>query len=180
MPGFTFRRVRRSDFPLLQRWLAEAHVSKWWNHEFSPEAIERDFGPGVDGAEPGEDYLVFMGGVAIGLIQFSRFEDYPDYVEEVEGVLPVPAGAVSIDYLIGDASLIGRGLGRAMLMAFVERIWVEQPTATCILVRSTPPTSRRGRRCWQPGSISPAVVRWNRTTWSTIGCMRSFVSTDHG
>jgi aminoglycoside 6'-N-acetyltransferase len=134
MPGFTFRRVRRSDFPLLQRWLAEAHVSKWWNHEFSPEAIERDFGPGVDGAEPGEDYLVFMGGVAIGLIQFSRFEDYPDYVEEVEGVLPVPAGAVSIDYLIGDASLIGRGLGRAMLMAFVERIWVEQPTATCILV----------------------------------------------
>jgi aminoglycoside 6'-N-acetyltransferase len=134
MSAFTFRRVVRSDFPLLQRWLSNPHVARWWNHEFSPEAVERDFGPGVDGEEPGEDYLAFMGGEAIGLIQFSRFEDYPEYVAEVEDVLPVPAGAVSVDYLIGDVSLIGRGLGRAMLVAFVERIWVEEPTATCILV----------------------------------------------
>ncbi len=75
-----------------------------------------------------------MGGAALGLIQFLRFEDYPEYVEEVEDVVPVPAGAVSVDYLIGEAALIGRGHGRAMLTAFVERIWAEEPAATCVIV----------------------------------------------
>ncbi|MGF1668603.1 MAG: GNAT family N-acetyltransferase [Acidimicrobiia bacterium] len=134
MSGFTFRRVRRLDFPLLQRWLGEPHVARWWNHEFTPEAIEHDFGPGVDGEEPGEDYIAFADGEPLGLIQFSRFEDYPEYVEELEEVMAVPVGAVSVDYLIGDASRLGQGLGTAMLVAFVERIWTEEPAATCIVV----------------------------------------------
>lgn len=134
MAGFTFRRVTRLDFPLLQRWLSEPHVARWWNHEFSPEAIERDFGPGVDGEEPGEDHLALLDGEPFGLIQFSRFDDYPEYIEELEAVIDVPPGAVSIDYLIGSSSGLGRGLGTAMLSAFVERIWAEERPAGCILV----------------------------------------------
>jgi aminoglycoside 6'-N-acetyltransferase len=44
---FTFRRVTRDDFGLLASWLAQSYVHEWWAHEYSPEAVERDFGPGV-------------------------------------------------------------------------------------------------------------------------------------
>ena len=29
----SFRELERSDFPLLQKWLAAPHVAVWWNEE---------------------------------------------------------------------------------------------------------------------------------------------------
>lgn len=130
----TFRRLTRHDFDLLAQWLAEPHVLRWWNHEFSREAVDRDFGPTADGEEPAEDHVTLLDGRPVGLIQFCRFADYPDDVEELTPVLPVPAGAVSIDYLIGDPAWVGRGIGAAMIAAFVERIWSTEHDATCVIV----------------------------------------------
>ncbi|MGH9132813.1 MAG: GNAT family N-acetyltransferase, partial [Ilumatobacteraceae bacterium] len=123
MATFTFRRLTRADFPMLAGWLAEPHVARWWNHEFSAEAVERDFGPTADGVEPSEDHLVLLDGQPIGLIQYSLYAAYPEYVDELTPLLPVPDHAVTIDYLIGDPALTGRGVGTAMIGCFVERIW---------------------------------------------------------
>lgn len=130
----SFRRVTRDDFGLLARWLAEPHVHRWWWHEFTPEAVERDFGPWVDGLEPGEDHLALLDGRPVGLVQMVRFDDDPESVEEMRAVYPVPAGAYEVDYLIGEPDLVGRGLGTAVITAFVERLWATQPDATCIVV----------------------------------------------
>lgn len=134
MGSISFRRVIRADFPLLAGWLAEPHVERWWNHESTPEAVERDFGPAADGVEPSEDHLVLLDDRAIGLIQYSRYEDYPEYIEELSPLLTMPAGAVAIDYLIGDRDLTGRGVGSAMIASFVEHIWSVNPNASCIIV----------------------------------------------
>jgi aminoglycoside 6'-N-acetyltransferase len=56
----------------LARWLAEPHVHRWWTHEFSPEALERDFGDVIDGEEPAEDYDATLDGFDVGLIQYCR------------------------------------------------------------------------------------------------------------
>jgi aminoglycoside 6'-N-acetyltransferase len=130
----TFRRLTRDDFGLLATWLAEPHVLRWWNHEFSPDAIEREFGPTADGDEPAEDHAVLLDDRPVGLIQYSRFADYPEYVTELTPVLAVPEGAASIDYLIGDHSCLGRGIGTAMISAFVDRIWSVDRNATCVIV----------------------------------------------
>lgn len=134
MGSISFRRVIRADFPLLAGWLAEPHVERWWNHQFSPEAVERDFGPVADGAEPSEDYMVLLDDRPIGLIQYSRYEDYPEYIDELSPLLTMPDGAVTIDYLIGDRELTGRGLGSAMIAGFAEHIWSVNPSASCIIV----------------------------------------------
>ena len=134
MSPITFRPVTRADFPLLAGWLAEPHVARWWNHEFTSEAVERDFGPSVDGAEPNEDHLVLLDGRPIGLIQYSRYEDYPDYIDELTPLLSVPDDAVIIDYLIGDPTLTGRGVGTAMLASFAQHIWSTKPMASCVIV----------------------------------------------
>jgi aminoglycoside 6'-N-acetyltransferase len=140
-----FRRVTRDDFPLIGRWLAEPHVTRWWNHEFTPEAVERDFGPSVDGAEPSEDHLVLLDGFPIGLVQYSRYEDYPEYLAELAPHLDVPAHAVSIDYLIGDPRQIGRGVGSRLIAAFADHIWETNEEATCIIV----PVSSANEASWR-------------------------------
>jgi aminoglycoside 6'-N-acetyltransferase len=134
MATFTFRRVTRADFGLLAEWLAQPHVARWWNHEFTPEAVERDFRDSADGREPSEDHLALLDGRPIGLIQYSRFADYPEYHDQLVDLVVVPDEAVSIDYLIGDPSLIGRGIGTAMISAFVEWIWRTNAAAPCIIV----------------------------------------------
>lgn len=134
MGRFTFRRVGREDFTLLGRWLAEPHVLRWWNQQCTPEAVERDFGPIVDGVEPSEDHLGLLDGRPLGLVQFSMYASYPEYRDELVPYLDVPVGAASVDYLIGDPELVGRGFGTAMIEAFCRRIWTANPAATCVIV----------------------------------------------
>ena len=131
---FTFRRLTRSDFVLLARWLAEPHVVRWWSHEFTPEAIEADFGDAVDGVEPGEDWIAELDGEPIGLVQYSRFADYPEYIAEMNAVYPVGDGSATIDYLVGDLDRVARGLGSRMIAAFVEFVWRHDPGTTHLVV----------------------------------------------
>lgn len=142
---FTFRPLSRDDFGVLADWLAQLHVHEWWDHEYTPEALERDFGRSIDGDEPAEDYLVLFDGTPIGLVQYSHFVDYPDYVEEMTHVYPVGDGAVSIDYLVGDPGRVGQGVGTTMIRAFVERIWATDAFATHVVV----PVNSANERSWR-------------------------------
>ena len=142
---FSFRRLTRDDFDLLAEWLAEPHVHEWWNHEFTPDALDREFGPTADGDEPAEDYVVLLDGDPVGVVQYCHFVDYPEYVEEMEDVYPVGDGAVSIDYLIGDPDRVGRGVGTAMVAAFVERIWACDERAAHVVV----PVNSANERSWR-------------------------------
>ena len=129
-----FRRVERADFPLLARWLATEPVRRWWCHEWSPEAVERDFGPSVDGLEPNEDWLALVDGEPVGLVQRSRVADYEENLRDFASLVEVPAGAATLDYLVGDPQRLGRGLGTSMIAAMVERTWRDLPDAPCVLV----------------------------------------------
>ncbi|WP_068747037.1 GNAT family N-acetyltransferase [Tsukamurella pseudospumae] len=144
----TFRRVTREDFGLLAAWLGESHNRRWWNHETSLEAVERDFGPSVDGAEPSLDFLALGAGsgasgpdrvdggagteadgagAPFGLIQRQRWIDYPDEPETVAVGTIVDLGPRDwgIDYLIGSPAATGRGLGTAMIAAMCSTIFGE-------------------------------------------------------
>lgn len=142
---YQFRRLTRDDFPLLAHWLAQPHVVRWWHHESTPDAVERDFGPTVDGAEPSEDLLVLLEAEPIGLLQRSRYADYPEYLEELAAVTDVPPGAVTIDYLIGDLDRTHRGVGTELIRAAVADTWVAHPHAPAIIV----PVVAANRPSWR-------------------------------
>ncbi len=142
---FTFRRLARDDFGLLAQWLAEPHVHEWWDHDYTHDALERDFGPTADGAEPAQDHISMLNGSPIGVVQYCHFVDYPEYVAEMADVYPVGEGAVSIDYLVGDPGRVGRGVGTAMIEAFVARIWTTDPVATHVVV----PVNSANERSWR-------------------------------
>mgnify|MGYP001492128745 CR=1 FL=1 len=141
----TWRRLGEPDLPLLRRWLQRPHVARWWNHETSPEAVERDFGPAVRGEEPAEDWLALLDGRPFGLVQRCFLADYPEYVAELAPVADVPRGAVTLDYLIGDPELTGRGLGPRMLASFLRRTWEDLPGASAVIV----PVVAANRASWR-------------------------------
>lgn len=130
----SWRRLDEADFPLLRQWLEQPHVARWWNHETSPDAVARDFGPAARGEEPSEDLLMLLDDEPFGLVQRCRFADFPEYIAELAGQVEVPQGAMSIDYLIGNPLLVGRGLGTRMIQAVVRATWTDHPEATMLLV----------------------------------------------
>src|SRR5215207_9227252 len=144
---YAFRRLTRAEFPLLAGWLANPHVARWWNHETSPEAVERDFGQSADRLEPSEDLVVLLDDHPVGLIQRCRLTDYPEYLVEFEALTDVPAGAATIDYLIGEEARTGQGVGTAMIQAIVSETWSAYPDAQAVLV---------------------AVVAGNRSSWRAL------------
>lgn len=134
LPEVVLRLLRREDFALLSRWLAEPLVARWWDDDSSPEAVEAQYGPSVDGTDPTAVYLAEHDGRAFGLIQVYRFDDEPESLAELSAVCPVPPGALSIDYLVGEPSARGRGLGAAMIAAAVARGFADHPDAGEVLV----------------------------------------------
>ncbi len=132
--ALTWRPLTAADLPLLTEWLREPLVARWWNHDTTAEAVQRDFGPSVRGEEPGEDLVVLLDGERIGLVQRSVIRDYPEDFNEFAAIVDVPDGAVELDYLIGDAARRGRGLGARMIAAVVQDTWRAYPTAAAVLV----------------------------------------------
>ena len=133
-PDVQLRPLRREDFPLLSRWLAEPLVARWWDDDSSLEAVEAQYGPSVDGTGPTAVYLAELDARAIGLIQVYRFDDEPESLAELSTVCAVPPGALSVDYLIGEPAARGRGLGAAMIAAAVARGFADHPDAGEVLV----------------------------------------------
>ena len=132
--GMALRRFTRADFALMQRWLAQPHVLRWWAHETSLEAIEADFGAAIDGREPTDMFVAEWHGRSVGFIQRYRFSAYPEYLQEVSRLTPTPAAAWSIDYLVGEPDLLRQGVGAALIRATVEAIWHDDALAPAVIV----------------------------------------------
>jgi aminoglycoside 6'-N-acetyltransferase len=113
-PTISFRRLGRSDFPLLQKWLAAPHVAVWWNERFDLANLKAKYDPAIDGNEPIHMYLILREGVPTGWMQWYRWRDFPEHAIQV-GADPMATG---IDLAIGEIEMTGRGLGAAVIREF--------------------------------------------------------------
>jgi aminoglycoside 6'-N-acetyltransferase len=134
LPDVELRPLSRADFPRLSRWLAEPQVTRWWNDDPAPEAVEAQFGPVVDGIDPTSVYVGLQGAEPFGLVQVYRFDDEPESLAELSAVCPVPPGALSLDYFVGEPAVRGRGLGAGLIAAAVARGFADHPDAADVLV----------------------------------------------
>ncbi len=112
--AITFRLVGDDDFPLLARWLAAPHVARWWGDPADGVAEIR-----AAVAEPSTDaYLALLDGTPGAYIQ-----SYDIHAEVGHPYSDQPPGTVGVDISIGDAALLGQGLGPRIIDAFVRRLF---------------------------------------------------------
>jgi aminoglycoside 6'-N-acetyltransferase len=159
--SFSFRHLTRADFALLGSWLAQPHVARWWNHDSSPHAVEADFGAVIDRLDPADVFIVSLGTRPIGLLQRYTFADNPGYIADLAHLIDAPGAALSIDYLMGEPDLLGRGVGSAMIRTAVEAIWRDHPHAPSVIV----PVSSANVASWR--ALERAGFTLAATGWLT-------------
>jgi aminoglycoside 6'-N-acetyltransferase len=150
------RSLRRQDFALLSQWLAAPHVHTWWREDFDALAIERRYGPVVDGTDKTECFIVERHGTPIGFAQRYLLEDNPEWQTSLL-VTGTPSDGAGIDYLIGSDALVGLGLGPILIDQLVEDTWRRYPHVTAVVVD----VSTDNRRSWRALEKAGFVRTWS-------------------
>ena len=115
------RVLEDSDISLIERWMNKEHVKRWYEipdlgvtiNDWMFEIKERN----------GQfqwltHFIVLWQGCPIGLCQYYKCADS----DEDFGILPL-TGSYGIDYFIGEEAYIGKGLGKSMIAALVDKIF---------------------------------------------------------
>ncbi len=110
--------MRHTDLPMLQRWLSRPHVDAWWHEPLDLAGVVRKYGPRIDGVVSTHIFVIEHELRAIGWIQWYRWRDYAAHAAQL-GAEPTAAG---VDLALGEADLLGRGLGSRALALFIERV----------------------------------------------------------
>lgn len=144
----TFRPLAVADLPVLHAWLHRPHVAEWWDGLPSLADVEADYLPAIHGRDSTRAFVALADGAAIGFIQAYVVMDaggdwWPHETDP---------GARGIDQFLADAASLGRGLGTAMVRAFVDGLFAD-PAVT--RVQTDPdPRNARAIRCYEKAGFS--------------------------
>jgi RimJ/RimL family protein N-acetyltransferase len=138
-----FRPLGREDLPMLLAWLQRPHVAQWWKEPTSLVELENDYLAAPWKGSSTRGYIAMLDREPIGFIQSyvamgsggGWWEDETD------------PGTRGIDQFLADADQLGRGLGSAMVDAFVRRLF-QDPAVTKIQTDPSP-QNERAIRCYR-------------------------------
>lgn len=135
---FDFRPLAETDLPLLHAWLQRAHVAEWWGPAEPVDELREDF---LSGGTT-RAFIAWLDGEPAGFVQSYVVMGSGDGWWEDE----TDPGARGIDQFLAHAHQLDRGLGRAMVRAFVARLFSD-PAVT--VVQTDPsPDNPRAIRCY--------------------------------
>jgi RimJ/RimL family protein N-acetyltransferase len=122
----TLRPMELGDLELVDSWLAEPHVAAWYSpREKELAQIRR----GVLGSVPTHLLVVEEDTRPIGWCQWYMLEVGADDARDVDA----RPGDVGIDYAIGEAGWIGRGVGTLLIERLVDYVRVRHPGAGIVV-----------------------------------------------
>ncbi|WP_137293574.1 GNAT family N-acetyltransferase [Nocardioides dongxiaopingii] len=118
------RPMVRGDLPDVVRWRSAPHVHRWWAGDGppTPAAVRERYLPAIEGDEPTWMWVWEVNGRSVGLVQDYRIADHPEYA-----LLTPDPTAVGVDYLLGEADRVGRGLGTRCLWAWAVHARARYP-----------------------------------------------------
>jgi aminoglycoside 6'-N-acetyltransferase len=147
---YTFRSVSKSDLPLLRQWRRLPHVARWWG---SPTVEPED--------EKLLDHNIAMWIVEIGGRPFAFVQDYNPHAWDLHPFSHLPARSRGIDLYIGEADLIGKGHGSALVSQHVRSLF---DGGTVAIGADPHPANERARRAFAAAGFKPVTgpvkTRW--------------------
>lgn len=114
------------DLMLVQQWMAEPHVARWYVGGSTVEAELDDVRDSLRGEQPVEMLIAAEDGQPVGWCQWYRCDGDPDWAADV-GAGPRDVG---IDYAIGERRAVGRGVGTCMVGLLVAHVRRQLPKAS--------------------------------------------------
>lgn len=139
---FTFEPLREEHLPRLRAWLERPHVAAWWGPAESLDELREAYLLPADAPHATRAHLALLDGEPAGFIQHYVVKGSGGGWWEDE----TDPGARGIDQFLADGERLGEGRGRAMIRAFLHRLFAD-PSVT--VVQTDPrPDNLRARRCY--------------------------------
>jgi aminoglycoside 6'-N-acetyltransferase len=120
-------RDRIDDHELIVAWRNLPHVREWWDPDDPPltvEAAMEEFREAADPSHPTVVSIIEHAGTPVGYLQFYPWNGEREYLDEVG--LTLPAGAWGLDIFIGEAGLIGKGLGSRTVRLISDHLFADE------------------------------------------------------
>lgn len=147
------RPMEPGDLALVERWLGEPHVARWYLAGTSLEEELADIRQGVRGSQPVQLLIVLDDGTPIGWCQW-----YPCEVDlEWAADMGAGPGDCGIDYAIGDPTRVGRGLGTELIAALVALVRTARPG--CDIVSDPEAENLASRRVLEKNRFELVAVK---------------------
>ncbi len=123
MKKFTFHPITYEDIPLIHRWFNTPHVQAFFSlREWSEEEVLKKLQPVLEKERSVFAFIIYMGKKPVGYIQYCPIEEHPWPDQEIRE--EVSKTAAGLDLFLGEAEMIGKGLGSQIVLAFLEKeIW---------------------------------------------------------
>lgn len=152
-PHLSFRPLAPGDLFQLHEWLSRPHVVQWWGEPGSCAEVEGDYLPTTEPGSTTRGYIALLDGEPIGFIQSYVVMGSGDGWWEGE----IDPGARGIDQFLANADQLGRGLGSAMVRAFIEALF-DDPAVTKVQTDPSPDNERAIRSYRRAGLIAMKEV----------------------
>jgi len=136
-PHYAFRSLTTADLPLIRRWLVQPHVARWWGDPDKQFALVSE-----DLDHPAMDQFI----VAVAANPFAYLQCYDPAAWSDNGLGAQPNGTRGIDQFIGEANMIDRGHGSALIRAFVDSLFT---AGTPRVVTDPDPANNRAVRAYE-------------------------------
>jgi aminoglycoside 6'-N-acetyltransferase len=116
----SLRPMVAEDLPVIRAWLDLPHVARWWTPDTTADAVLTDYAERLAGAGDSRTVMLTVteDDRAIGWCQWYWWADYPDEAVAMDA----RDGEAGIDYAIGDAARVGRGVGTGLIAALVAEV----------------------------------------------------------
>lgn len=120
---YAVRPMGVADLDDLQRWVSAPHAAPWWQQGGSAASVVEEYRGVLHDGEATRLWVWEFNGRSVGFAQDYRIADHPEWA-----LLCSRPDAVGIDYLLGAAPLLGRGIGSALLWVFLrDVVWPAYP-----------------------------------------------------
>jgi len=165
-PAITFRSLAEDDLVMLHEWMTRPHWVEWWGPPETLEEVRSHYGPRIDVPSPNvQSFIALLDGRPFAYIQSYVAMGSGDGWWEDE----TDPGVRGIDQSLADAADLGRGLGTAMVRAFVDQLFAD-PAVTRIQTDPSP-RNLRAIRCYEKAGFRPVgeiVTPDGPALWMTI------------
>src|SRR5688500_339815 len=122
-----FRELTSGDITMLREWLARPHVAEWLGEQLDEDALRAAYITPDPGAPGTRYYIARLDGEPIGYIQsYIPAEEHGEWWPDV-----TDRAIRGIDQFLADPARLGKGVGTAMVRAFVDLLFTD-PTVTRI------------------------------------------------
>jgi RimJ/RimL family protein N-acetyltransferase len=147
------RPMELGDLALVERWLGEPHVARWYLAGSSLDAELEDVRRSVTGAEPVHMYVVLLDGEPVGWCQWYACQVDPAWAADI-GAGPDDCG---IDYAIGDRARVGHGVGTELIAALVALVRGTRPG--CAIMADPDAENAASRRVLEKNGFELVAVK---------------------